>query len=165
MELLKLRSLFLLSAFVFLGAGCASKLLKGEPPLVNIGGLALSGGSLEVRLSIQNINDVVMNIDAVELTVQSAGSDLARVSQNLVLAIDPNTTEEEPLQNVPAGAAGTLLAELQSGQRASVPFTLQGRVHTVADGYLNFEQEGHLYPVPGKPGQFRSASSRTREKH
>jgi hypothetical protein len=36
-------------------------------------------------------------------------------------------------------------------------------VHTTEDGYLDFKHEGYLYTVPGKPGQFRSATSRTRE--
>jgi hypothetical protein len=29
-------------------------------------------------------------------------------------------------------------------------------VHTVEDGNLRFSQKGYLYPVPGRPGQFRS---------
>ena len=30
-------------------------------------------------------------------------------------------------------------------------------MHTLEDGNLRFEQEGYLYRVPGRPGQFRSA--------
>lgn len=164
MEFLKLRSFLLVTAFIFLCTACATSQLKGEPPFVSIAGLSLSGGSIAVKLDIQNINDVAMNIDAVDLTLRSADGDLARVSEALSLEIDPNTTEGVPLQDVPAGAAESLFAELESGQRASLPFTLEGRVHTPEDGYLEFRHEGHLYPVPGRPGQFRSASARSREK-
>jgi hypothetical protein len=164
MELLKLRPFLLVTAFVFLCTACASKQLKGEPPFVSIAGLSFSGDTIGVKLEIQNINDVAMNIDAVDFTLRSANGDLTRVTQALNVEIDPNTTEGVPFQNVPAGAAGTMLTELEAGQRASLPFTLEGRVHTPQDGYLAFRHEGHLYPVPGKPGQFRSASARSREK-
>ena len=52
------------------------------------------------------------------------------------------------------------------GDVPNLPFRLEGRVHTEEDGFLRFKHKGHLYPVPGKPGQFRSAttqSSRIRE--
>jgi len=48
----------------------------------------------------------------------------------------------------------------------NLPFRLEGRVHTEEDKFLQFKHKGHLYPVPGKPGQFRSAtiqSSRIRQ--
>ena len=49
------------------------------------------------------------------------------------------------------------LASLENREVKSLPFTLQGSVRTLEDGILRFEQKGHLYPVPGKPGFFRSA--------
>jgi hypothetical protein len=67
------------------------------------------------------------------------------------------------LDKLPGDRARGQLAELQGGKFASLPFSLQGRVHTSEDGYLDFKHEGYLYTVPGKPGQFRSATSRTRE--
>ena len=166
MELLKLRFFLLVLLPLFLCSGCGgTQKVKGESPFVSIAGLVLSGESLAVKLDVQNINDVAMIIDAIDFRIRSADSDLTSVAQPMNLAIDPNTIEEVPLENLPAGLAGPRLAELESGNLASLPFSLEGRVHTAEDGYLPFRHEGHLYPVPGKPGQFRSASSRSREAH
>ena len=56
-----------------------------------------------------------------------------------------------------------VLASLEGGEVNSIPFDLNGRVTTVEDGVLRFEYRGHLYPVPGRPGQFRSAVTQARE--
>ncbi|HMB60166.1 MAG TPA: hypothetical protein VKN35_09670, partial [Xanthomonadales bacterium] len=113
---------------------------------------------------IRNINDVDMTIDAIDITIRARDSEFTRHNSALKLTLDPNATEEVAVDNMPDEIARPLLNDLESGTISSLPFSLQGRVHTLEDGYLSFEHEGHLYPIPGKPGQFRSATSRTRER-
>jgi len=54
-----------------------------------------------------------------------------------------------------------LLVSLKDGEVPSLPFRLEGRVHTEESGNLRFKHKGHLYPVPGRPGQFRSATTQS----
>lgn len=163
MEFLKPRLFVPATLCLFLCAACGPHQVKSEPPFVSIAALAISGQVLSARFDIRNINDVAMSIDSIDLTIRSRETDLANVMQPLDLTIDPNTTEELAIDNLSGESAGPLLAELESGSVASLPFFLEGRVHTLEDGHLPFRHEGYLYPVPGKPGQFRSASSRSRE--
>lgn len=137
--------------------------VKGESPFVRISSMSFNGNSLTADFDIHNINDVKMDIDAIDIRIQEKNTELGHYASDLRLSIDPNTTEEVSLQVMAGENATQLLNELESGQTSSLPFSLEGRVHTQGDGYLAFKNEGHLYPVPGRPGQFRSASSRSRE--
>jgi len=163
MEFLKLRVFFLVVLSLLLCTGCGPHQVKSQPPFVSIAALAISGQALSARFDIRNINDVAMTIDAIDLEIRSTEVELTSLAQALKLTIDPNATEEVAIDNLPGEQAGPLLAELESGSMASLAFSLEGRIHTLEDGYLPFRHEGYLYPVPGKPGQFRSASSRSRE--
>jgi len=69
------------------------------------------------------------------------------------------------VQKPPDEFTSELLAELESGNVSNLPFFLEGRMRTTQDGNVPFKYEGYLYPVPGKPGHYRSASSRTRERY
>jgi hypothetical protein len=48
-----------------------------------------------------------------------------------------------------------LLDTLENGDVKSLPYSLKGFVTTLGDGTLRFEYEGHIYPLPGRPGRFR----------
>jgi LEA14-like dessication related protein len=162
MESMKSLLALLVSSLVLCTA-CGTKQIKGEPPFVSISSLTMQAQSLSADFDIRNINDVKLEIDAVDIKVWVRNVELTQFVEAYKLTVDPNTTEEISLQQMPDSAARQMLAELERGEVSSLPFSLEGRVHTAADGYLPFKQEGHLYPVPGRPGQFRSASSRTRE--
>ena len=80
--------------------------------------------------------------------------------------IGANSTEIVEVEHFPDAFVQDLLASLTNFEVPNLPFRLEGRVHTEEDGFLQFKHKGHLYPVPGKPGQFRSAtiqSSRIRQ--
>lgn len=162
MDFMKSRILVLLPICLAIFSACGSQKVKGRPPFVSIASLSIQDQSQETRFDVYNINEVEMVIDSVEVTVRVGDSELASHKGPLKLSIDPNTTEDITVSQRPEEHARQMLAELETGVVASLPFSLKGRVHTRDDGYLEFEQEGHLYPVPGRPGQFRSASSRTR---
>ena len=155
-----------LSALILVGLLCAScgpNQVKGEPPFVSICSLSLQSDKLLASIIVRNINDLVMDIDSADFTIRVRNTELLRHNGPIVLDIDPNATEEMLVEKAPGAFSRDLLDALAGGKEASLPFLLEGRVHTRTDGNLEFRHEGHLYTVPGRPGQFRSASSRTRE--
>ncbi len=164
MEFMNLRLYTLTLASLLLCTACATGKIKGNPPFVGISSMTMTNQALAASFDVRNINEVEMVIDSVEITISVKGSEFSRYAGPYSLSLDPNTTEAINLDNLPPENAREQLADLQSGKIASLPVNLHGRVHTAADGYLDFKHEGYLYPVPGKPGQFRSATSRTREK-
>ena len=168
MELMKLRPYTtacvpVMLACLVLCIGCAPNKIKGNPPFVSISSMMMTNEALSASFDVRNINQVPMTIDAVDITITVKGSRFSSYSGAYQLSIDPNTTEAITLDKLPGDQARPQLTELQDGKIASLPFSLEGRVHTAEDGYLDFKHEGYLYTVPGKPGQFRSATSRTRE--
>ena len=90
-------------------------------------------------------------------------SELVRENRPMSLLIDANSAEEVTVEKLPDEYIRRQLASLENGEVVSLPFALTGRVRTEEDGYLRFEQKGHLYPVPGRPGQFRSAVTQAQD--
>lgn len=149
-----------------LSAGCGGPdLVKGQSPFVSISSMAVDDGTLAVTFNFRNINDLAMNIDSVAVTMTSRDVGLLRYNARHELSIDPNTTEDLVIEQITDEEIRPLLDSLQAGDIESLPFSIEGRAHTAADGNLPFRQQGYLFRVPGKPGQFRATSSRTREQH
>jgi hypothetical protein len=142
---------------------CGSQLVKGESPFVSISSMTAHDRGLSVTFNIRNINDVALDIETLAITIRAQGTVLLQHTGRLDLSVDPNTTEDVVIDQPPDEAARPLLASLQSGATGSLAFSLDGRVHSAQDGDLPFRHEGYLFPVPGKPGQFRATSTRTRE--
>jgi hypothetical protein len=138
-------------------AACGPSVIEGRPPFIGISGMTLEGDTLAADFRIDNQNGVAMDIQAVEITVTVNEVTLTRENRDFALSIDANSSEEVRVERLPDEFARELLASLEKQEVRSLPFELVGRVLTQADGYLRFEQKGHLYPVPGKPGHFRSA--------
>jgi len=135
---------------------CGSTQVRGQSPFVSVSSLAWSGQAVEVSINIRNINDVAMNTDQLTVTMQARDAVLLRHSGPTRLSIDPNTTEDITLAHTPDATASERLRSLQAGETDSLPFSLEGRVHTAEDGDLQFRHQGYLFRVPGRPGQFRA---------
>jgi hypothetical protein len=138
-------------------AGCGPDVIEGRPPFIGISGMHLQGDTLAADFRIDNQNGVAMNIQAIEITVTVNEVTLTRENRDYDLSIDANSSEEVRVERLPDEFTRELLASLENREVRSLPFQLAGRVLTQEDGYLRFEQKGHLYPVPGRPGHFRSA--------
>jgi LEA14-like dessication related protein len=161
---MKAANLLVLVVIVALCSACGPRQVKGQPPFVSISSMTVNGDRLAATFNVRNINDVPMDIDSVDITIRIRNAELTRHQGALMLSVDPNTTEEVAVEKLPEQFARELLDTLESGETNSLPFFLEGRIHTSADGFMPFRHEGHLYPVPGRPGHFRSASSRIRER-
>ncbi len=146
---------------VFL-AGCGPNVIKGRPPFISISDMSLVDGELSAVFDISNQNGVPMSITAIDITVTVRDAEITRYNENFELVIDTNSTEEVSVEKMPDDFTQTLLASLDSGELNSLPFDLKGRVNTVEDGFLKFENTGYLYTVPGKPGHFRSAVTQSK---
>jgi hypothetical protein len=144
-------------------AACGPQVIEGRPPFIGISAMQLVDETLSASFRISNQNGVPMNIEAIDIEVTVNDVELARENKAFKLAIDANSAEEIRVDELPGPATRDLLISLENRKVASLPFSLQGSVRTLEDGILRFEQKGHLYPVPGKPGSFRSAVTQADE--
>lgn len=148
--------------FAFTIAGCGSNVIKGRPPFISISGMSLVEGELSAVFDISNHNGVPMSITSIDITVTVRDAEITRYNKSFELVIDTNSTEEVSVDKMPEDFTRTLLVSLDRGELNSLPFDLKGRVNTIEDGFLNFENTGYLYPVPGKPGHYRSAVTQSK---
>jgi hypothetical protein len=143
---------------------CGSKgVITGRPPFVGIADMRLADGLLRTEFRIDNQNGVPMNVEAINVQVMAGSTSLIREERQLTLEIDANSAEDLRVEQQPGNEARSLLDSLERREVNSIPFELSGRVLTREDGYLRFEQKGHLYPVPGRPGSYRSAVTQAQE--
>jgi LEA14-like dessication related protein len=156
-----------LTLLLLIAATCAAcggkQVIEGRPPFVGISAMSQAGGQLTTGFRVDNQNGVPMNIQSIDITVSLGDIQLTKSNRELQLAIDANSAEEIQVEDRPPDEALESLESLQRGETNSLPFRLVGRVRTQEDGYLRFEQKGHLYPVPGRPGFFRSAATQAQE--
>ena len=142
---------------------CGPRQVRGKAPVVSITTLTLVDEKLGAAFNIRNINDVALDIEQIDISIRIRDGELTRHVSNMALSIDPNTTEEIVVEKLPDEFTRELLVNLESGGAGNLPFFLEGSMRTTQDGKVPFRYEGYLYTVPGRPGQYRSASSRTRE--
>ena len=140
---------------------CSQNIIKGRPPFISISELSLQGDRLSVDFNISNPNGEAMNINGIEITVRVEKAELTRYNEDFKLTVGANSTEVIEVEQFPDAFVQDLLVSLKDGEVPSLPFRLEGRVHTEESGNLNFKHKGHLYPVPGRPGQFRSATTQS----
>jgi LEA14-like dessication related protein len=155
--------LLLLLLLAICCTACGTRQVKGKAPFISISSMTVEGDKFAASFDIRNINDVPMDIDDINITIRIQNVELTRHASSLALSVDPNTIEKIDVNKLPEEFSRELLKSLESGEVKSLPFFLEGRIHTLQDGNVPFRNEGYLYLVPGKPGHFRSASSRMRE--
>lgn len=146
-------------------AACSGGLVRGEPPLVSISTLALDGQAIHTRVNIYNPNSEDMPVDLIEMSMTVGEIDLGRHSRRLGISVHPNGTEEIGVDFPGNDAAGRRLAELERGDMASLAYLVEGKVSNAEGDSEKFNQAGYLYPVPGRPGQFRGAGPQRDRPH
>ena len=136
-------------------------LVKGESPLVSISSLTLDGDTLSTNFDIRNPNGVRMSIERVEVGISITDNSLDRANTPFDISIDPNSVEHIQVASKVGNATMDLFGQLEDGDILSLAYELDGVVHTLNEGIEHFSHEGHLYPVPGRPGYFRGAGANT----
>ncbi len=142
---------------------CGPQVIKGRTPLISISGMSMVEENLSADFSVSNQNGVPMTITSIDITVVVNDVELTRHNSDFKLTIDANSIEDVHVEKLPNDFTRSLLASLDSGELKSLPFDLQGKVITIEEGTLRFAHKGYLYPVPGKPGYYRSAVTQARD--
>ncbi len=164
-EIAKNSSFVLLFLITLACTACSPTIIHGRPPFISISDLSLQDDRLSAVFNISNPNGEAMNIDSIEITVRVEEVELTRYNEDFKLTIGINSAEVIEIEQSPNALVQDLLLSLMNSEVPSLPFRLEGRVHTEEDGYLLFKHKGHLYPVPGKPGHFRSATMQSSRIH
>lgn len=159
MQLLKTRTFLAVLLLIFACAACGPKIIQGRPPFISIASLSMENERLKAVFTVSNQNGEPMDIRGIDIRVQLEETELTQYNEDFSLTIDANSAEDVTVEDLPDDFTRDLLASLEQGDIISIPFELDGRVNTLGDGTLRFSNKGHLYPVPGRPGQFRSATT------
>jgi LEA14-like dessication related protein len=145
--------LTLLIAFCL--SACGPSIIKGESPITQVTAWEIDGDEIAAKVRIRNVNGEPMTLENLQLRASVENTPLLDHQQPLSITIPANGFETIDMR-VAATADGTeLLRQLQEGERQSLPYRLEGAVVSAENGILDFEREGHLYTVPGRPGAFR----------
>ena len=146
----------LLFAFLLCTA-CGSQVVRGASPMVRMTELSHEDNKLSLQLNMRNLNGVDLDIESIDfsLKVNDNEDELFVYNGPVDTNIVANGTESWTVEVEESEASRELLNSLESGDIQSLPYTLKGSVISKDEGKLRFEYEGHIYPLPGKPGHFR----------
>lgn len=152
MNTMRLTFLFLLACGL---SACGSKLVRNQPPLAQITSWTIAGTVLKADLNLRNVNEEELPLHGVQLTVRLEGTQLVSHQQSLDDSIAASGFESVQLDMSPTEAGLDELKALEQGEHSSLPYTMEGHVVTSGGRQLHFKREGHIYPMPGRPGRFR----------
>jgi len=125
--------------------------------MVRMTELSHQDDNINLQLTMRNLNGVDLDVMSIDfsLTVNEDEDELFVYNGPVETNIVANGTETWSVDVVESKASRDLLNSLENGDIKSLPYTLKGSVTSKDDGKLRFEHEGHIYPLPGKPGHFR----------
>jgi len=125
--------------------------------MVRITELSHRDNMINLQVNMRNINGVDLDIQSIDfrLSVNDSEDELFAYQGPVDTNIVANGTESWSVDVEESTATRELLDKLESGDIKSLPYALKGSVISTGDGTLRFEYEGHIYPLPGKPGHFR----------
>ncbi|MBY6204914.1 hypothetical protein [Halomonas denitrificans] len=145
----------LLIAGLLVLTACGPVQVRSAPPGTDLDGVALEGDTLALRLLLDNRNDVPLALTGARLRLTLDSIELERREWPLDLVIGPRNREAIVLRLPASGAVQGRLAELDDGQRASLPYTLVGELQIAEQRDARIDRAGFLHPVPGRAGRYR----------
>jgi hypothetical protein len=140
---------------MMLSTGCGSKIIRGASPMVRMTELSHQDQNIKLELSMRNLNGVELNIQSIDFNLTVDDNELFTYQGPAETNIVANGTETWSVEVEESQSSRELLNTLQNGDVKSLPYSLKGRINSLDDGTLRFEHEGHIYPLPGRPGHFR----------
>jgi len=138
-----------------LSAACGNKIIRGASPMVRMTELSHQDDKITLQISMRNPNGVALDIQTIDFSLSASNDVLFAYQGPIDTNIVINGTETWSLEVEESESSRTLLDKLQNGDVKSLPYSLRGSVSTREEGILYFEYEGHIYPLPGRPGHFR----------
>ena len=145
----------LLLAITLSLASCGDRLIHGVSPVVRMNDLSHDGKNITLQLNLRNRNGVEMDVQHIVFNLSVEDEELFAYDGPAETNIAANGTETWTVEIVESESAAARLNALESGEVKSLPYAFSGKVTTLEAGDLKFDHEGHLYPVPGRPGRFR----------
>lgn len=145
----------LLALVIMLSTACGNKLIRGASPMVRMTELIHEDNTISLQISIRNLNGVDLEVLGAEFTLLVDDGELFSYRGPVNINIVANGTESWSVDGDESENSRQLLDELEKGEVKSLPYSLKGSVTSREDGLLRFEHEGHIYPLPGRPGHFR----------
>lgn len=148
-------NLTLLLMMLVLTTACGTKIIRGATPMVRMNELSHQNNSITIELSMRNLNGVELDIQSIDFSLSVSDDELFSYTGPADTNIVVNGTETWTVEVEESDSSRELLNSLQSGEVKSLPYSMKGSVFSQEDGDLYFEHEGHIYPLPGRPGHFR----------
>ncbi len=145
----------LLAMAILLSSACGNKLIRGASPMVRMAELSHKDNTISLQISMRNLNGVDLDVLTADMTILTEDGELFSYRGNVNINIAANGTESWSVDVVESESTKQLLDQLEQGEIKSLPYSLKGSVTSREDGLLRFEYEGHIYPLPGRPGHFR----------
>jgi len=148
---------YLLLMTALICTSCGAKIIRGESPVIRITELIHADNNINLQLSMRNLNGVDLNVQSIDfrLSVDESKEELVVYSGPVAINITANGIESWSVDTAESDAGRKLLDQLENGEIMSLPYHLKGSISSADEGSLRFEYEGHLYPLPGRPGHFR----------
>lgn len=145
----------LVIAVAGLTSACSAKIVRGAAPIVRMIELSHAGNTLNLQLSMRNLNGVALDIQTIDFSLSVEDGELFTYSGPAETNIGANGTETWTVEVEESQASRQLLEKLQNGDIKSLPYSLKGSISAIDEDKLHFSYEGHIYPIPGRPGHFR----------
>lgn len=138
-----------------LSVACGNKLVRGATPIVRMNELSHDGENINLLLSMRNLNGVELQVQQIDFSLSVDDKVLFSYNGPSETNIVANGTETWNLEAEESESSKQLLDDLQNGDIKSLQYSFKGSITSAENGKLRFEHQGHLYPVPGRPGRFR----------
>jgi hypothetical protein len=122
---------------------------------VTVDGIDTAGTTLNLRLRIRNVNELPIQVRRLRFRLALEGTELTRFDGARTASVIANGVDTLAFELSASDAGRDLLASLTSGEVANLAYTLEGEIGAAESEPLSFTGEGRIYPVPGRPGQFR----------
>ncbi len=155
MKFEKLHIALLAMAALLLSTACGTKVVRGTAPIVRMTELSHTGNTITLQLSMRNLNGVPLDIREIDFNLSVEDNVLFTYKGPAETNIVANGTETWTVEVEESQAGKQTLDKLQNGDIKSLPYALEGSISAIDEGKLRFSYEGHIYPVPGRPGHFR----------
>ena len=117
--------------------------------------LSHQDNNITLELSMRNLNGVPLDTQDIDFSLSVGDEELFAYQGPVDINIVANGTETWSVEVVESEPSRELLVTLENGDVKSLAYSLKGSISTLNDGTLRFEHEGHIYPLPGRPGHFR----------
>jgi len=147
--------LMLNTLLVFVFSSCASHGIRGQAPFVQINSLKLQDQTVNLDLGVRNVNSEPLFIEHIEFSISLDDTNLAIYKASSNANVSANGIENLRFELAASSEGVDLLSDLENGHRPNLEYSLQGIFMVGEKAELKVMSKGHIYPVPGRPGQFR----------